>query len=618
MADYLQSLLKKKLEGLDYSSPSYSNEYDDGSVWDEPVSTPTVPDSSHDDYSSMIKNLMPNVYGDYMANYHNQDIAKQKEQINEIKSQDELNAPRNQVNYYSKQLEQAGEEPAKPSILERATSGALKALEGITLIPAAVDNFIAGGANEQVKNRDNAEKNKEDVQKAIDNKYGEDSWQSTANNVFNVFSKAAKGNGFLSMLMPDGYDVTKQDDEGFKTKTVKEVLSDAANIPKGAIDSGASTIKSFTDESERKNVKSFGDVYRTMLNGKSDEYQNIGETIAKTANPVYHIAKAMGADEDKATEYGLIGADVATGLAIPMFGESGNALKYIRNIEDVKNAEKIGGDINKATKLAKESNSIDDYEKVLKNSNPDVNFNTEDIQKSYDNYIDTIAQKNIQQTTKALGGMPNFNGLTLSGKTILSRDTLDKLASNKVSNALTQTGLGLYSPVSAFMHNPITEKVSSKLGDTKIGTAVKETVEDKFVNPYKTAMRNDNDKALEYGNSMINEKNGQKILKESIANDIDQIKKYSEQPNQNPTNITNTVEDVKTKYNETSTPMEVINDDYANIAQKYTRGNYYDLQKDLGTKSKSLDEQITNLEKQGIDTSDLQNQKTNLQKVNDD
>ncbi|MGL4948053.1 MAG: hypothetical protein ACRC42_01565 [Mycoplasma sp.] len=56
---------------------------------------------------------------------------------------DNLQAPRNQMQYYTNQLNKLGVEPEKPSALAKAGSAVLKGVEAVSAIPNSIENAIA-------------------------------------------------------------------------------------------------------------------------------------------------------------------------------------------------------------------------------------------------------------------------------------------------------------------------------------------------------------------------------------------------------------------------------------------------------------------------------------------
>ena len=99
---------------------------------------------------------------------------------------------------------------------------------------------------------------------------------------------------------------------------------------------------------------------------------------------------------------------------------------------------------------------------------------------AYKNFKEANAGKLLKDTEKVLGGLGDFTGLKLGNRTIITTETLDKIASNKVTKMLTEVGLSAYSPAGALLNGSITNKIGKAIEDTEIGSKASDSLQKAF------------------------------------------------------------------------------------------------------------------------------------------
>ena len=535
----------------------YINEYDDGSIWSKQSEETNTP------LSKMYTSISPK-------------YAPTKKQVEQEQIEDALQAPRNQIQYYTNKLGQLGVEPTEPSMLQKGIGVGLKTLEGVTLAPSMLDNAIAGAGKQYATNKIDTMKTKAKMEEDMYEKNDD----SLLGKIGNALYRVSK---FLNAFTP------------FNSDIMDAVAS------KNTLDNGGNVRAKTDDELQEAENR--------ILSMPTEALKSAGGTVKGfLTNDYSDVASFSDLLPEDAPTWQKIGLDVGVGLITPGLEDTGKAFKYLKNADKADEALNSVNDIRKATNLARQSTSLDDYTKVLQNANPDIKFSADDIKEAYDNYIDSIAKQNIKESGKAIGAMNDFEGIKFGGKTILSRDALKRISDNGgMQKKITEIGLGAYSPVSAILNNKATSTLGKKIGETKIGSDIKDAFDSKFVNEYKSAMKKDPSKALEYGNAMITSAKNKKLFKESISSTIKEIQDYATQNNQSPEDITKAIENVKTEYTEIKTPKQVLNDAYVNEAYKKAEGDYYKLSSELKTK---IDELTENIDKaDGEDLKLLKNQR---------
>ena len=405
----------------DDEEESIVNQYDDGSMWTLPQTTTST------DYSN------PLVYSGSSSSNPLFDLINQAGTA-DPNYRDMLQAPRNQMNYYTGQLNKLGVEPVAPETgTSRTTIGDIANM--ITAIPSTLENTIAGYADSVLKNADEAI-------------------------------------------------------NAYKEGDILEGLGRSLTAPfrglAGGVKSGANTAGSLINPELRDKAVDYG----TAINNaqETDNLKFIGDVIEA---PGYGIAKAWGAltpfevSDEQAAGFGNLVGDIGLSMLsgnVTDIDGVGKAIKYLNKADEIDNIAKVAGNMDEAINLAKKAMSKDDYIRNLDNMARATGKNIKDfdVDKMYDNFVNTYAKNLEKSTNKALGGLNDFKGITLgNGKVLVSKETLKSIADGgKLQRGLTKAGLSLYSPLGAVMHSGTTNKVLNAIGEAKAGKEATELIED--------------------------------------------------------------------------------------------------------------------------------------------
>ena len=454
-----------------------TNIYDDGELWSKPEDVTPLETMG---YQSPLRKL-----------YGNRELGNYDGGAIDNTIEDPLQAPRNQMNYYTRQLDKLGESPVKPTVKENETKGIFDLLNRIGAVPGAVSNFFAGATNHALKELGNS-----------------------------------KASDFL--------------DPSYAESVVGEAMIEGL---KSAYHTSTGL---FTGEYSDKAV----DWGRALDENRDNPNKVISGVVKGVEAPGYLISKHIfGAEEEKAKAWGNIVADLGISLAEGKFTDidgAGKAIKYLTQNDEMKKIANIA-DINKATKLADKYNTFDDYVQTLGKSAS--KYGADELQSMFKKSKKNYAQDIVKDVKKGLGGMATFDGLKIGQKTI-SLDTLDRIASNDLQRRLATVGLSLYSPVGALINNPVTAKIGDKINSTEIGGAINKTLRKGFNggkdNEWINAMKDNPEKALEYANERKQKSIQRTLSEDRITKTMNTIDKYSNLK-ETPEELTRIIEEPTTR-----------------------------------------------------------------------
>lgn len=602
----------------------YSNPYDDGSVWSA-SNTPTVttPSTSQflqhsDTYNPLVNALVKS------ENLANQSI-------------DNLSAPRKQMNYYSEQLEDLGQEPVAPKTEKKGILGtALDILNKVTALPRSVGNALGGaikGGITEDKKQQNYVEQTESYKKLKEMGYVADN----AGNVYHAetgeqiggtydlidgalgknkinSSLSLKERGELVKLgvkaSQEARDLMKS--SGAKTEYLKEIGKGTA---KGFID----TYKNAFGDLSYDEVSDFGNVMKYKRTG-NDDLSKVYEKQTDSYGMSTMLRK-MGVEDEKARLWQEGLTDVGISMMTSQFtdlNDVGKTIKYLNKTDDIKNVNKIVDNVETARKITKNNVSYDMFADSMKASakaNKVEDITEEMIEKAYKGFQETTAKKLLTDTDKVLGGMGNFTGLKLGNRTIVTTETLDKIASNKIYKGLTEVGLSLYSPAGALLNGTITNKIGEAINSTEIGSKMSDTLQKGFGgknSQYKvTAKKLFKEQGAEASDEIL--KNINMVESSSIykrfkdLQDKHSFKKYKEYANsgEDLEQITRSIEGREIKVRE-GVEKEVVNETYVEKVRSF-------LQEELGDENSRLARDI--VDKSDDEIKKLSNEITELENI---
>lgn len=535
----LGSLLKKKKK-----EEELVNIYDDGSIWTKPEE---VELSS---YSSPLSNLTNDSF--------TPGTLKAFQSLQDTSAVDPLQASRNEVEYFSKQLQALGQDPVKPSIWGKIGKTLSSTWNRAIAIPNAIENTIAGGVNEALRIADEKASGEREV-----------------------------GKDFFKDLIND--------------------VKDVGSIVKEGAKSGASTASGLiTGEYSDNNV----DWGRVLENNRLNKNLKVSEFVKAIETPGSAVAKLFGASDETASNVGNIVGDIGISLLsgnITDITDAGKALKYLRNTDKVNEISKVAN-IDDALKLAKKYNNIDDYVATL--GDKAKKYTKEQLTEMFDKSNVKYAEDLVRDVTKGLGGIDDFEGVKLGDSTLISKESLESISKNKVKSTLTQVGLGLYSPVGALLNNPVVDKISEVVGESEIGKVVTKELKDKFANgknnEWINAMKENPEKALEYANERKQVEIAKNLSEDRINKTMETINKYSDMK-ETPEEITKIIEEPETrKIREVEVEKEINNPKYVLEMIKLGQNDlkkYDNSLVSMQNKLKSQKEDLIKTAKKGVDNS---------------
>jgi hypothetical protein len=527
------------------------NQYDDGTVWTNPTTT-----SSPFDYNGFNSRFNSFIGADTPT--------------------DPLEGARNQVQYYTNELNDMGQTPVAPDTIDNKKSlgsSALRLLEQVTAPIASLGNALSGGVTSYI---DNLGKKTAELE------------QSTGKDLSPI-ERATIALGVLT-----------------NTKMQDNIKAQSAI---DAVKSGGETIANVFDESHRNNIVDFGKMLDVLKQNPESAVSGTANALETTANPVYHISKALGVNEDNARQFGNIGFDLGASVltgGLTDIQDAGKALKYIRNSDRIDNvASKLS--TKTAQDLAEKANNFDEYASVMKSYNP--TFTDAELKAMHSNAVTDYADNLLNKTIDTLGGMSDFKGVKLAGQTILSKDTLKSLSENKITNALTQVGLGVLSPVSAIANNPIADKIGSKLDGVEGVDNLKDGFNKLFSfgknNDSVISARKDPSRALEYMNEKIIKNVKQRDKVAEVMRAVDDVKTMMNDGVDSKKISSIMEEPVTEKTVEQMNVKDVLNPEYIKAVYSANNEKLNALNKKFRTQLKDYKSAVKVAEKNGYSATDI-------------
>lgn len=575
------SPLARLMKILNKDEENLGNVYDDGSIWTKPETT-----TSNDiGYISPIKTR--GLGGsEKMGLSDLPGIMKEK-------SQDPLESGRNQMEYYTNKLEELGQEPKKPSIWSKLGGGVADVLTRIGAVPGAVSNTLAGGVGKEIEHS-----NKEHDSILND---------SRIDRIKELGFTPIKSGGvwtFKESTYKDGYDEADKILQSIvkdNSKGVKKRLTDAKETITSAFSSGANTAKGlFTGEYSDKAV----DWGKVLEDNRISPNETVSNFVKLIESPGYLASKHIfGADEESAKNWGNIVGDLGISLLegnITDIDGAGKTIKALRNSDKLDEISKVSK-IDDAIKLAKKYNNYDDF--VLSLGENASKYSDDVLKQMYDRTVQTYAQDLVKDVNRGLGGIKNFEGLKIGNSVILSPEQISKISKNKVQSALTQVGLGLYSPVGALLNNPITDGISSVVGKTEVGQALSKDINKLFKggknNQWINAMKDNPENALKYANERKQVEFAKKLGDDEIQRTMETINKYSDMK-ESPEEISKIIEEPTTrKTREIKVEKEINNPEYISKMMKLGQNEYNKQVVSLKTMQNKLKTQLDELSSLG-------------------
>ncbi|MDD6769698.1 hypothetical protein [Inconstantimicrobium porci] len=522
------------IDGGAYTPPyqKITNPYDDGTYWDD----------ESDDYIDPYRKRGSGIASaTRRAGTQPGKVPEYLKSLNHTEGSmyEDLKQPKSQINYYTNELNKLGQQPVAPDTVEKSgfssiLGGLGKVLEWATVVPASVGNAVAGAVHGITKEGEEQRKKGVDTD-SIKSLFNGELWGAGLNKGFNSFCD-----------------------------TYKDLFRDD------------------------KKATTFSDAFWYQAHSKDEQSRKMGELITQTANPLYHISKALGASEDTAQGLGAFGADlgasILTGKVTDING-AGKALKYLKNTDKIQEANKIAS-ADKAMEVAKKSVSKEDYfNKILENADKLTDVEKND---AFNRYLSNYAQ-DIQRTAKdSLTGLGDFKGLDI-GKFHVGTETLDKIASNKVSKYLTEAGLSMYSPFGAVMSSKTAGRIGDKLSETKAGQKFNEMFRGGRNNDLINTIKNNKEDALEFANE-AKQRDISKYLKEKSINETaDKIKEFEKEG----TNVS--TEDIEKPFTETT---EQVEKDVVKDNPDYIEGLSQIANDSIAKKKAEIEEELANINKE--------------------
>lgn len=521
------SPLTKLLNKREEEDNTYTNPYDDGSIWSAPDTSTSVEQS---DYSNPLKVSSNSYLNPINPNKYKTDATKND-------NSDYLQYARNTMDYYSKNIELSGntvEEPKSKSVGFLGT--VLSALDKITAVPRSIENLFSG-AVEGI--RQNTAKDTEAIMNTASGKQIESLGYITDGN--KLYTLDGEEVGITQGMNDPNYAkatklMLEAGSEARKAGTLTKTGEGAVNIGKQSVNAFINTYKASFGDTDYSEVADFSNVLNRGQN--EDNYQSKIMKAQADKTPVATLLRTFGASDETARDVSNIGADIAVSMAVGNvtdLGDVGDTIKYLNKGDEIKTAEKFAKDSEKAIELARASNSMQDFTNTVENLYKAKNIevpSAEEISKLYDNFTGEYAEKLMRKTSKTLGGMPDYEGLKIGSYLTIGRETLDKISESTVKTNLLKAGLTAYSPVSGLVNSRIANKLVDTIEGTKIGGAVKETIEDSFIggknNQWTKTAKANPEHALEDINMQMVASNADSIKWNNVKKylkDADEMKK---------------------------------------------------------------------------------------------
>lgn len=517
------SFFKKKEE------EKITNKYDNGTIWSVPEENniqPTLVES--------LSTSSRNPYGVYEGLYNPIETQSSSSAI------DPLQSSRNQIDYFTNQLGELGQEAVEPSIWSKLGKTLSSTWNRAIALPSTIENTIAGTIDSSL------EGNKETFEKFEQS----ESYKKAKNMGLEV----KKVSGLYQITDSKGYDkkeISKLNEEIMndynKSMTSKNPIKEVIKNVSDGLKSGGSTASGvITGEYSDNNV----DWGRLLEKNRINPDTSVSDIVKAIETPGYGIAKLFGANNETAQNVGNIVGDVGISILsgnVTDIADAGKSIKYLRNADKVNDISKVAN-MDDALKLAKKYNNFDDYVKTL--GDKASKYSKEQLTTMFDKSNVKYAEDLVRDVNKGLGGLENFEGVKIGSSTLISKEALDSISQSKVKSALTQVGLGLYSPVGALKSNPITDKLSKIMNESEVGKVVTKEFKSKFVNgkgnEWINAMKENPSKALEYANERKQVELAKNLSEGRITETMNTINKYSDMK-ETPEELTKIIEEPTTR-----------------------------------------------------------------------
>lgn len=337
-----------------------------------------------------------------------------------------LEAAQNQLKYYNDDLQRNYITPNKPSILKKLGSGSLKALEILTSPLNALWSGATHGINDGLKSGLNG------------------------GNILDVLGNTVKGAG------------------------------------KGLV---GGLLSPYSSKLAKDN-QSLVDVLDTLTDSNNGIARGVGNTVSKLS-PGFIFAKTVGVSDESAVKWGKISVDLLgsvfldpansiSGLSKGMkvinkgadaLATTNKSLNYEKALEAVRKV-KVSGQVDDIAKNVKNLTGDDHFAKVIEEANKYRLSNSKEA-----DYL-------LKQGQKAQGMLPDFEGVKIGSKTVLSPETLVKISEGKGKIPALIAG-GLMNPA-AFALSGVADPIKKLAMKTSLGQGL----DSRFIGGKNQAMKN--------------------------------------------------------------------------------------------------------------------------------
>lgn len=378
--------LEKLLRGYSNEEP-YSNPYDTNIAWD---TKPTLNNTSSNGLDFLTSDSsLKNMVNSY------------KPQIED----DYLSSPRNQMNYYSKQLERMGIEPPKPTAFDKAKSigGTIfqKALDSLNVLSTPI-NAITGTADSLIKRLDKTDK---DIRNGTLSKFGLD---SIGRGVTDLVGSVKDGliSGGATFLTPLN---SKLRDKQVDVGTLLNNLRD--------YDKNGGTIKTYDKLGDMIEAVDKYSPIRYIANIFTDKYTatNVSKNINNLVSDIF-----------------LSGKFDIDGL--------GKAMRYVNKNDEMKKLSSLTDVTSKANEKMKKAITdvnLEDLKIAIKKAYDKTNFKDDELESLAKGLSNSklnnsdMSEAYLKQISDRLGGVTNFDGIKMGNKDFISKENLDNIANSK-------------------------------------------------------------------------------------------------------------------------------------------------------------------------------------------
>lgn len=408
------------------------NPYDDGSIWTKQSNRDYLTDYTeeekqrHEYWATLSQTQRDNVnslFKDTSSDpnkFFITDEYKEKYWENAMKTP--LDSVRSQVDYYTGKLNAEGIEIPEPNLDTNVFSKITRIGFGILGMSGFVTNGIAGMINEGAKQND---RDFDQTEKAI-----------AVSETVKQIREAEKRGDTAKVKELEELKKKQEEDWTGSFKSIGEQVKDMGDVLGAGIESAKNTLLSPFSSKAFKEQVGISDVIGTMKNFENNQQakdiasnklvDNWGTKMA------LEVAMASGFDID----------------------DIGGTLKYLNNFDSIKKVDDIVGSASSVeeAKMALRKINRDNVTTNVKGSM--LGATEEAVSEAIEKQLDEIAEKGyktlLSRTNKELSGnKASFNGLKFGQTTILGKETIEKIGSNKISKALANVGLTGLNPLSS-------------------------------------------------------------------------------------------------------------------------------------------------------------------------